>query len=84
MLVFLAGLLPDPDHAINAMGITVNIHAVCFLVAQGVGDAACTRVAQNLGAGRPHRAWLTVKVRLLVGLWHALGAGFSGGFYRSC
>lgn len=70
MLVLLAGLLPDPQHNISMMGITINIHALCFLLAQGIGDATCTRVAQYLGAGRPRRAFLTVKVRLTVSLGH--------------
>lgn len=45
------------------MGITFNIHALCFFAAHGLSGAASTRVGNDLGAGRPHMAWLTVQVR---------------------
>jgi MATE family multidrug resistance protein len=47
------------------MGITFNIHALCFFAAHGLSGAASTRVGNDLGAGRPHMAWLTVQVRAM-------------------
>lgn len=44
------------------MGITFNVHALCFFAAHGLSGAASTRVGNDLGAGRPQMAWLTVQV----------------------
>lgn len=58
----LSGLLPMPEQTMSMMGITFNIHALCFFAAHGLSGAASTRVGNDLGAGRPHMAWLTVQV----------------------
>jgi Na+-driven multidrug efflux pump len=50
----------------SMMGITFNIHALCFFAAHGLSGAASTRVGNDLGAGRPHMAWLTVQVGVRV------------------
>lgn len=46
------------------MGITFNIHALCFFAAHGLSGATSTRVGNDLGAGRPQMAWVTVQVRI--------------------
>ncbi len=58
----LSGLLPSPDVTMSMMGITFNIHALCFFAAHGLSGAASTRVGNELGAGRPRMAWLTTQV----------------------
>lgn len=57
-------LANDKNHqqTMAMMGITFNIHALCFFAAHGLSGAASTRVGNDLGAGRPHMAWLTVQV----------------------
>jgi MATE family multidrug resistance protein len=62
--VLLAGLLPHPHLAMSVMGITINLHAVAFLTAQGLGGAAATCVAQDLGAGQPQKAIHNTKVSM--------------------
>lgn len=62
VVVLLSGLLPNPHLAMSVMGITINLHAVGFLAAQGLGGAASTCVAQELGTGQPQRAVLHMKV----------------------
>jgi MATE family multidrug resistance protein len=62
VIVMLSGLLPNPEQTMSMMGITFNIHALCFFAAHGLSGAASTRVGNDLGAGRPHMAWLTVQV----------------------
>lgn len=62
----LSGLLPHPEQTMSMMGITFNIHALCFFAAHGLSGAASTRVGNDLGAGRPHMAWLTVQVQKLT------------------
>jgi hypothetical protein len=47
----------------SMMGITFNIHALCFFAAHGLSGAASSRVGNDLGAGRPRLAWITVQVR---------------------
>lgn len=63
VIVMLSGLLPNPEQTMSMMGITFNVHALCFFAAHGLSGAASTRVGNDLGAGRPHMAWLTVQVR---------------------
>lgn len=62
MVVVLSSLLPNPHQATSVMGISINLHAFAFLAAQGVGGAASTCVAQDLGAGRPKQAVHNMKV----------------------
>lgn len=51
----------------SMMGITFNIHALCFFAAHGLSGAASARVGNDLGASRPRRAWLTVQAAVLMG-----------------
>eukprot|EP00879_Flechtneria_rotunda_P031346 GHRR01034232.1.p1 GENE.GHRR01034232.1~~GHRR01034232.1.p1 ORF type:complete len:537 (+),score=144.16 GHRR01034232.1:73-1683(+) len=67
VIVMLSGLLTNPEQTMSMMGITFNIHALCFFAAHGLSGAASTRVGNDLGAGRPHMAWLTVQVAVLMG-----------------
>lgn len=72
----LSGLLPSPDVTMSMMGITFNVHALCFFAAHGLSGAASTRVGNELGAGRPRVAWLTTQVGVLLG---TLSMALSGG-----
>ena len=76
----LSGLLPSPDVTMSMMGITFNIHALCFFAAHGLSGAASTRIGNDLGAGRPRMAWLTTQV--WCWLWGCPGA--SGGRGLCC
>jgi hypothetical protein len=51
----------------SMMGITFNVHALCFFAAHGLSGAASARVGNDLGAGRPRRAWVTVQAAVLMG-----------------
>jgi Na+-driven multidrug efflux pump len=66
VVVLLSGLLPNPHQAMSVMGISINLHAVAFLAAQGVGGAASTCVAQDLGAGQPKQAVHNMKVSAMA------------------
>ena len=45
----LSGLLPNPEQTMSMMGITFNIHALCFFAAHGLSGAASTRIGNDLG-----------------------------------
>ena len=63
----MSGMLPRPDITMSMMGITFNIHALCFMAAHGLSGAASTRVGNDLGAGRPRQAWVTTQLAVLMG-----------------
>eukprot|EP00195_Chlamydomonas_chlamydogama_P009762 CAMPEP_0202901800 /NCGR_PEP_ID=MMETSP1392-20130828/14735_1 /ASSEMBLY_ACC=CAM_ASM_000868 /TAXON_ID=225041 /ORGANISM="Chlamydomonas chlamydogama, Strain SAG 11-48b" /LENGTH=532 /DNA_ID=CAMNT_0049588419 /DNA_START=201 /DNA_END=1799 /DNA_ORIENTATION=- len=67
IIVILSGLLPRPEMTMSMMGITFNVHALCFFAAHGLSGAASTRVGNELGAGRPRLAWLNTQVSVLMG-----------------
>ncbi|KAG1658935.1 hypothetical protein FOA52_007127 [Chlamydomonas sp. UWO 241] len=67
LIVILSGLLPRPEITMSMMGITFNVHALCFFAAHGLSGAASTRVGNELGAGRPRLAWLNTQVSVLMG-----------------
>lgn len=68
VIVILSGLLPRPELMMSMMGITFNVHALCFMAAHGLSGAASTRIGNELGASRPRLAWLTVQVSVLMGM----------------
>lgn len=49
IIVILSGLLPRPEMTMSMMGITFNVHALCFFAAHGLSGAASTRVGNELG-----------------------------------
>ena len=58
----LSGLLPNPEQTMSMMGITFNVHTLCFFAAHGLSGAASTRVGNDLGAARHRQAWQTAQV----------------------
>ncbi|KAL6754135.1 MATE efflux family protein [Haematococcus lacustris] len=67
IIVILSGLLPRPEMTMSMMGITFNVHALCFFAAHGLSGAASTRVGNELGGSRPRLAWLNTQVAVLMG-----------------
>ncbi|KAF8059751.1 DTX52 [Scenedesmus sp. PABB004] len=67
-LTLLAGLLPDAEVAVGAMGVCFGLHVVVFLAIAGIATAVCTRVSNELGAGRPDAARRAVVVGTVLGL----------------
>ncbi|WIA21758.1 hypothetical protein OEZ85_000920 [Tetradesmus obliquus] len=52
-LTLLAGLLPDAEVAVAAIGICFGLHVLAFMLLDGLAVAVAVRVANELGAGRP-------------------------------
>lgn len=67
IIVVMSGMLPRPEVTMSMMGITFNLHALCFMAAHGLAGAASTRVGNDLGASRPKMAWITAQLSVLMG-----------------
>ncbi|KAI9083525.1 hypothetical protein K1719_034467 [Acacia pycnantha] len=72
ILVFLAGLLPDSEMTTSLIAICVNTEAIGCMISYGLGAAASTRVANELGADKPdkakHAMGVTLKLSILLTL----------------
>ncbi|KAK7324565.1 hypothetical protein VNO77_28231 [Canavalia gladiata] len=85
VLVFLAGLLPEPTITTSLIAICANTELIAYLVTYGLSAAASTRVSNELGAGRPDRAkhakGVSIKLSLLLGLCFILALEFGHSFW---
>lgn len=62
ILVLLAGLLPNPELALDALSICTTISGWVFMISVGFNAAASVRVSNELGAGHPKSAAFSVIV----------------------
>ncbi|KAM7270357.1 hypothetical protein ACFE04_029571 [Oxalis oulophora] len=60
ILVLLAGLLENPELALDSLSICMTISGWVFMVAVGFNAAASVRVSNELGAGNPKSAAFSV------------------------
>ncbi|XP_071721796.1 protein DETOXIFICATION 40-like [Rutidosis leptorrhynchoides] len=60
ILVLLAGLLENPELALDSLSICMTISGWVFMVAVGFNAAASVRVSNELGAGNPKSASFSV------------------------
>jgi len=68
ILVLLAGLLDDPEIALDSLSICMSILGWLFMVSVGFNAAASVRVSNELGAGNPKAASFSVKIVTMVSL----------------
>ncbi|XP_056844245.1 protein DETOXIFICATION 19-like isoform X2 [Raphanus sativus] len=72
ILVFLAGLLPNPEITTSLVAICVNTESISYMLTYGLSAAASTRVSNELGAGNVEGAKkatsVTVKLSFVLGL----------------
>ncbi|KAF2585667.1 hypothetical protein F2Q70_00036511 [Brassica cretica] len=66
ILVLLAGLLKNPEIALDSLAICMSISAVSFMVSVGFNAAASVRVSNELGAGNPRAAAVSTVVTTAV------------------
>ncbi|KAI3712600.1 hypothetical protein L1987_71160 [Smallanthus sonchifolius] len=66
MIVLLSGLLPNPKLETSVLSICLNTAAVIWMIPFGLSGAVSTRVSNELGAGHPRTARLSVIVVLVV------------------
>ncbi|CAF1723256.1 unnamed protein product, partial [Brassica napus] len=76
ILVLLAGLLKNPELALDSLAICMSISAISFMVSVGFNAAASVRVSNELGAGNPRAAafstFVTTGVSLLLAVFEAV------------
>ncbi|KAL0718888.1 hypothetical protein Bca4012_068211 [Brassica carinata] len=73
ILVFLAGLMPNPEIATSLVAICVSTEAVSYMLTCGLSAAASTRVSNELGAGNVKSAKKATSVTVKLSLVLALG-----------
>ncbi|KAL5151555.1 Protein DETOXIFICATION 19 [Glycine soja] len=78
IMVFLAGLLPDPTISTSLIAICTNTELIAYLITYGLSAAA--RVSNELGSGHLDRAkhamGVSLKLSLLLGLCFVLALAF--------
>ncbi|XP_057792401.1 protein DETOXIFICATION 40-like isoform X2 [Salvia miltiorrhiza] len=62
VLILIAGLLPDPEIALDSLAICTTLLGWIFMVSVGFNAAVSVRVSNELGAGHPRSAAFTVVV----------------------
>ncbi|KAH7857102.1 hypothetical protein Vadar_009017 [Vaccinium darrowii] len=76
ILVLVAGLLKDPELALDALSVCMGINGLLFMVSVGFNAAASVRVGNELGAGHPKAAAFSVvmvnSVSLIVAVIEAM------------
>ncbi|CAA3020012.1 DETOXIFICATION 40-like [Olea europaea subsp. europaea] len=66
VLVLIAGLVENPELALDALSICLSINSILYMIAIGFNAAASVRVSNELGAGNPKSAAFSVFVVNLV------------------
>ncbi|KAM3760297.1 hypothetical protein ACB098_01G182800 [Castanea mollissima] len=68
LLTLLSGLLPNAKLETSVLSICLTISTLHFTVAYGFGAAASTRVSNELGAGNPQAARVTVWATMFLSI----------------
>ncbi|KAM2916662.1 hypothetical protein FF1_045549 [Malus domestica] len=66
ILVLLAGLLENPELALDSLSICMTINGWVFMISVGLNAAASVRVSNELGAGHPKSTAFSVVVVTVV------------------
>lgn len=74
IMLFLCGLLTNPQASLAAMGILIQTTGVLYVVPISISGGLTTRVGHALGAGQPSRAQSTAIIGLIVAFAYGLAA----------
>ncbi|WRX19449.1 Multi antimicrobial extrusion protein - like 10 [Theobroma cacao] len=77
LLVFLSGLLPNPELETSVITICINTTAVIWMIPFGLSSAASIRVSNELGAEDPKAAHLAVRVVLFLAISQGILVGLA-------
>ncbi|KAJ0843547.1 putative multi antimicrobial extrusion protein [Helianthus annuus] len=72
ILVLIAGLLENPELALDALSVCMGVNGLVFMVSAGFNAAASVRVGNELGAGNPRAAAFSVLMVTIVSFLIAL------------
>ncbi|CAD5186393.1 unnamed protein product [Musa acuminata subsp. malaccensis] len=76
MVVLLSGLLPDPKLETSVLSISIlvslNTMWMVYMIPTGLSSAVSIRVSNELGAGQPQAASLSVHVVLIIAIMEGL------------
>lgn len=72
LLVLLSGLLPNSELETSVLSICLSTTSLHYFIPYGVGAAASTRVSNELGAGNPQSAKVSVNVVMILGVSEAI------------
>ncbi|XWS60909.1 hypothetical protein CRYUN_Cryun07bG0078900 [Craigia yunnanensis] len=75
LMVFLYGLLPNPELETSVITICINTSAVIWMIPFGLSSAASIRVSNELGAEDPKAAHLAVRVVLVLAVSQGILVG---------
>ncbi|KAK7251516.1 hypothetical protein RIF29_34792 [Crotalaria pallida] len=79
IMIVLCGLLVDPTATVASMGVLIQTTALIYVFPSSLGFAVSTRVGNELGANRAHRA----KVSAVVSVFVAAMMGFTAMFFAA-
>ncbi|XP_008776058.2 protein DETOXIFICATION 16-like [Phoenix dactylifera] len=72
MVVLLAGLLPNPKLETSVLSISLNTMWIVYMIPTGLSSAVSIRVSNELGAGNPQAACLSVYAALIMAITEGL------------
>ncbi|XP_073047305.1 protein DETOXIFICATION 53-like [Primulina eburnea] len=72
IILFLSGLLTNPESAVAAMGILIQTTGIVYVFPFSLSLSISQRVGQELGAAQPARAQIASMVGISVGLAYGL------------
>ncbi|XP_010471125.2 PREDICTED: protein DETOXIFICATION 14 [Camelina sativa] len=65
-LVLLSGILPNPKLEASVLSVCLSTTVIVYQIAESLGAAASTRVANELGAGNPKQARIAVNTVMVI------------------
>ncbi|KAL1531889.1 protein DETOXIFICATION 14-like [Salvia divinorum] len=72
LMILMSGLLPNPQLESSVLSVCLNSISTVYAIPFGFGAAASTRISNELGAGRPEGARLSVRALALLAGVNAL------------
>nr|QBM79492.1 MATE62 [Rehmannia glutinosa] len=74
LLFLLSGLLPNPQLETSVLSVCLNTIFTLYAIPYGLAAAGSTRISNNLGAGKPEEARLSVVALMLLATMNAIVA----------
>ncbi|KAK6146826.1 hypothetical protein DH2020_020695 [Rehmannia glutinosa] len=74
LLFLLSGLLPNPQLETSVLSVCLNTIFTLYAIPYGLAAAGSTRISNNLGAGKPEGARLSVVASMLLAAINAIVA----------